>query len=77
MHILLQIIKYLCFQFQSKSGPKAFMMVIKRVVGRTCHVTHGDIYQIPNFINKTTLDKSRMLLVYENLFKYFQFLFIL
>ena len=46
MHILLQIIKYLPFQFQSKSGSKAFMMVIKQVVGRTCHVTHGETYQI-------------------------------
>ena len=58
MHILFQIIKYFCFQFQSGPGPMAYMMVIDRVVGRMCHVAHWRRQPIPNFINKTTLDKS-------------------
>ena len=40
MHILFQIIKYFCFQFQSGPGPMAYMMVIDRAVGGMCHVTH-------------------------------------
>ena len=48
-----------------------YMMVIERVDGRLCHVTKWDVTLIRNFINKTTLDKSWIPLVYENLFKTF------
>ena len=43
-------IKYL-FQPQSQPGPgpTAYIMVIKRVDGQTCHVTNTDILQIPSF----------------------------
>ena len=47
------------------------MMVIDRAVERVCHVTKWDVTLIRNFINKTTLDKSWIPLVYENLFKNF------
>ena len=47
------------------------MMVIERVDGRLCHVIKWDVNLIRNLINKTTLDKSWISLVYENLFKTF------
>ena len=47
------------------------MMVIDRADGRLCHVTKWDVTIIRNFINKITLDKSWIPLVYENLFKTF------
>ena len=49
----------------------AYMMVIDQADGRLCHVTKWDVTLIRNFINKTTLDKSWIPLVYENLFKTF------
>ena len=39
--------------------------------GRLCHVTNWDICPMPNVIKKTTLGKSTIPLVYENLFKIF------
>ena len=47
------------------------MMVIDRAVGEVCNVNKLDVTLIRNFINKTTLDKSWIHLVYENLFKTF------
>ena len=52
------------------------MMVIKRADERTRHVTDTDIFQIPKAISQMTLGRSRILFVYENLFKTFGFLFI-
>ena len=49
------------------------MMVIKWADGRTCHVTDTDIFQIPKAISQMTLGGSRILFVYENLFKTFGF----
>ena len=50
-------------------------MVIKRADGRTRHVTNADILQIPAF-SQMTLGKSRILFVYENLFKTFGFIYV-
>ena len=49
------------------------MMVIKQADGRTLHVTDTDIFQIPKAISQMTLGRSRILFVYENLFKTFGF----
>ena len=51
----------------------AYVMVIKLADGRTRHVTNTDILQIPKAISQMTLGKSRILFVYENLFKIFGF----
>ena len=50
-------------------------MVIKRADRRTRHVTNADILQIPAF-SQMTLGKSRILFVYENLFKTFGFIYV-
>ena len=51
-------------------------MVIRQAVGRVCHVTKWDVPQIPNFISQITLGISRILLVNENLFKTYGFIYI-
>ena len=51
----------------------AYMMVINRAVRRTRHVTNTDIIQIPKAISEMTLGRSRILFVYESLFKTFGF----
>ena len=51
----------------------AYMMVIKLADGQTRHVTNTDILQIPKAISQMTLGRSRILFVYENLFKTFGF----
>ena len=49
------------------------MMVIKRGDGQTRHVSNTDILQIAKAISQMTLGRSRILFVYENLFKTFGF----
>ena len=51
-------------------------MVIRQVVGRVCYVTKRDVPQIPNFISQITFGISRILLVNENLFKTYGFIYI-
>ena len=51
----------------------AYMMVMDRAADGCVTWHTGDVSLIPNFINKTTLDKSWIPLVYENLFKTFCF----
>ena len=56
------------------SNNKIFLFSIPIWTWRSngCVTWHtGDVSLIPNFINKTTLDKSWIPLVYENLFKTF------
>ena len=49
------------------------MMVIEWADERTRHVTDTDIFQSPKAISQITLGRSRILFVYENLFKTFGF----
>ena len=51
----------------------AYMMVIKLADRRTRHVTNTNILQISKAISQMTLGRSRILFVYENLFKTFGF----
>ena len=60
-------------QSQPGPGPMAYMMVINWVDRWTRQVTDTDIFQIPKAISQMTLGRSRILFVYENLFKTFGF----
>ena len=71
MYIFFQIIKYFCFQFESGPGPMPIWWWLTERLDQCLTWHTGDVSLIPNFINKTTLDKSWITLVYENLFKTF------
>ena len=54
----------------------AYMMVICRVDGRVYHVSKRDVLELKEN-SQITLDKSRIPLVYQNLYKTFDFIYLI
>ena len=54
----------------------AYMMVICRVDGQVYHVSKRDVLELKEN-SQITLDKSRIPLVYQNLYKIFDFIYLI
>ena len=54
----------------------AYMMVICRVDGQVYHVSKRDVLELKEN-SQITLDKSRIPLVYQNLYKTFDFIYLI
>ena len=54
----------------------AYMMVICRVDGQVYHVSKRDVLELKEN-SQITLDKSRIALVYQNLYKTFDFIYLI